>query len=134
MKRILTALLLINYCFITAMTPAYAYDALGGVDCGSRGSANSAVCKEKTNKNPLVGNDGILIKIADIIAYLAGAIAIIMILVGSFRFLTAGSDLSKSGRPDDDVENARGTIVNALIGLAVIILARTIINYVVTRL
>ena len=75
-----------------------------------------------------------MIKITDIIAYLAGAIAIIMILIGSFRFITAGSDVSKSGRPDDDVENAQRTVVNALIGLAIIILARTIINYVVLRI
>jgi len=132
MKSIVTSLV---FAVLLVMVPASALAApqpFGGIDCSE--APNSAVCKENTNKNPLTGNNGLLIKITNIIAYFAGAIAVVMILVGSFRFITAGSDVSKSGNPDNDVENARGTIVNALIGLAVIILARTIINYVVTRL
>lgn len=117
------------------LSPAtQAYDPYRGVECSGKARSSAVCVEERDRRNPLYGNDGILIKIADIIAYFAGAVAVIMILVGSFRFITAGSDVSKSGRPDDDVENAQRTIVNALIGLAVIILARTIINYVVTRL
>lgn len=131
-KNIATSLLIAIFLVATPGIALAAGQPFGGINCSE--APNSAVCKENTNKNPLTGNNGLLIKIADIVAYFAGAIAVIMILVGSFRFVTAGSDVSKSGRPDDDVENAQRTIVNALIGLAVIVLARTIINFVVTRL
>lgn len=134
--RLASIYLIITLLAITfASTPmAQAYNTYRGVDCSGK-AASSAICvEERDQRNPIFGDDGILLKIADIVAYFAGAIAVIMILVGSFRFITAGSDVSKSGNPDNDVDNARSTIVNALIGLAVIILARTIINYVVTRL
>ena len=131
-KNTLITFLLAAFTTIVPATAMAAPEPFGGINCAE--APNSAICKENTNKNPLTGNNGLLIKITDIIAYLAGAIAIIMILIGSFRFITAGSDVSKSGRPDDDVENAQRTVVNALIGLAIIILARTIINYVVLRI
>ncbi len=133
-KRIASAILLLSLCFFSVSLPVHAYNAFGGVDCKDPAAKNSTVCQEKTSRDPLTGNNGLLIKIANIIAYVAGAAAVIMILIGSIRFITSGSDISTQSRTDTDVESARNTIVNALIGLAVIILARTIINFVVLKL
>lgn len=109
----------------TTVMPVHAYDAYKGL-CNDPTARNSTVCKEKTTQNPLTGDDGVLIKIANIVAYFAGAIAVIMIIVAGIRFITANGD---SG----NISSARNTIIAALIGLAIIILARTIINYVVIR-
>lgn len=131
------ALLLIavlSSLFMTALPQTVsAFDSFGGVDCSGR-AANSAVCTDKDSGNPLFGPDGVLLKITNIVAFIAGAIAVIMILVGSIRFITSGSDISKGSRVDTDVEAARDTIVNALVGLAVIVLAKIIITYVITKL
>jgi len=101
------------------------------VDCGKAGS--SAVC-HPGNQNPLFGRGSVLINIVNIIAYVAGAAAIIVIIIGAIRFATAGSDTSKGGRVDDDVANARRTIANALIGLVVIALGKFLITYVLGKI
>jgi lysylphosphatidylglycerol synthetase-like protein (DUF2156 family) len=64
---------------------------------------------------------------------IAGAAAVIVILVSALRFALSGSDISTNSRTDTDVENARHTLVNALIGLAVIVLARQIILFVLGK-
>ncbi|HSX46178.1 MAG TPA: hypothetical protein VLG27_04230 [Candidatus Saccharimonadia bacterium] len=117
---------------LAAPVPAHAYNLFGGVDCSK--AANSTVCHDKgKNTNPLSGGNSLLLKITNIIAYIAGAAAVIVILVGAIRFITAGSDTSKGGRVDADVENARRSIASALIGLVIIVLAKLIITYLVNR-
>lgn len=108
------------------------FNLFSGVDCGKAGS--SAVCNRGRGGNPLVGPHGLLIDIANIIAYIAGAAAIILILIGAFKLVTSGSDTSKGGRVDDDVVEARRSIVNALVGLVIIVLAKTLIVYVIGKL
>lgn len=134
MKIFFFALLLAGLFFTVATSPSVsAFDPFGGVDCSGK-QAQSAVCKDKDSGDPLSGENGVLLKIANIVAYIAGGIAVIMILVGSIRFITSGSDISTNSRTDTDVEAARDTVVNALIGLAVIVLAKLLITFVVTRL
>ncbi|HSW37454.1 MAG TPA: hypothetical protein VLG37_03745 [Candidatus Saccharimonadales bacterium] len=111
---------------------AASWNPFGGVDCSQ--AADSAVCKDKTTTNPLVGSDGLLVKVTHIIAIVAGAAAVIMILIGAFRLITSGSDISNNSRTDEDVKNARNTIANALIGLAIIVLAQTIISFVLSKI
>lgn len=132
-KRFISSLVLAFMCLIAAPLTASAYQAYSGVQCSGE-AAKSAVCKDKTTKDPLTGDNGMLIKITNIIAFFAGAIAIIMIIVSAIRFTTSGSDISTGSRHDSDVEDARKTIANALIGLAVIIMARTIIVFVLNRI
>ncbi len=134
MRRFVRASLLtlgIGLLFAQA-TPVQAYDTYKGV-C-DRNADSSAVCQDKTNKNPLTGNDGLLINIANIVSYIAGAAAVIMIMLGAFKYVTSGSDMSTNTSTDNDVEEAKNMITAALIGLAIIVLARTIINYVILKL
>lgn len=111
---------------VVAPVSSYAIDSYNKV-CNDSGARGSTLCKSRTRSNPLSGNNGILIKITDIIAYLSGAIAIIMIIIAGIKFVTANGD-------SNAISDARGTIMSALIGLAVIILARTIINFVIGKL
>jgi hypothetical protein len=104
-------------------------------DVCSNGDANSSAVCNSTSKtdskgnpvNPLVGPDGLLLHIANIIAYIAGAAAIILIIVSGLRFITAGGDSNKAA-------SARATIVNALIGLVVIVLGTVLIDFVLSKL
>jgi hypothetical protein len=132
-RLLLLVATLFGIFYIAAPLTVGAFDPFGGVDCSGE-QGNTAVCSDQHSGNPIAGPDGVLIKITNIVAYIAGAIAVIMILVGSIRFITSGSDISTGSRTDTDVEAARDTIVNALIGLAVIILAKVIITYVITKL
>lgn len=62
--------------------------------------------------------------ITNIILYIMGAVAVIMIIIGGFRYVTAGGD---SG----SVTAAKNTILYAVIGLIVALLAYAIVNFVV---
>lgn len=62
--------------------------------------------------------------ITNVILFVLGAIAVIMIIIGGIRYVTSGGD---SG----SVTAAKNTILYAVIGLIVAILAYAIVNFVV---
>lgn len=117
--------LLITFSILAFQVMPLAGAATFDVNCTSIKAQNeSAVCNSRTSDDPLAGSDGLIIRIANIIAFVAGAAAIIMILVGSIQFITAGGDASNA-------KNARNTVLYALIGLAIVLLARSIVIFVV---
>ncbi|HEY8992707.1 MAG TPA: hypothetical protein VIM37_02545 [Candidatus Microsaccharimonas sp.] len=63
----------------------------------------------------------IALNVIEIALYLVGYIAIFFILYGGFQFLTGGSNASQ-------IEKARKTILNAVVGLVISIGAVVIVN------
>ena len=141
MRRFIMSLLLVTICFAAAPAAVLAFNPFNTNTVCTDNNKNSAAC-QSDNKNPLAydpndpnsSHSAILLKVANIIAYLAGAIAIIIIIAGGIKFITSGSDVSTGSRTDTDVEDARRMIASALVGLAIIILAKAIITYVISRL
>jgi hypothetical protein len=131
-RRFLLALGLSGMLLLAAPAAAGAsQDVLSGVDCGQ--AHDSAVCTDKTSSDPVTGSSGVLAKVTNFIAFIAGATAVIVILVSALRFVLSGSDVSTGSRTDTDVENARHTLANALIGLAIIALSRQIILFMLSK-
>ena len=100
----------------------------GKIDCASAThTANSAICKDSQNPgdNPLTGTNGIILNIANLIAIIAGVAAVIIIILGGLRLIQSG------GNPEN-VAGARRAIIYALVGIIVIVLARTILGLVIT--
>jgi hypothetical protein len=93
--------------------------------CGYTGAAGSPVCST-SSADPLTGKNGIIVKATNIIALVAGVAAVIMIIVSGIKFITSQGDPSS-------VAEARKTIIYTAVGLVVIVLARTIITYVVSK-
>jgi len=62
--------------------------------------------------------------VVNILLYIIGAIAVIMIIFGAIRYTTSGGDSSH-------VKAAKDTILYAVVGLVVAILAYAIVNFVV---
>lgn len=112
--------------FISA-SQTLAYDPYAGIDCSKYTDPKTApsICKVDSS-DPLTGANGTLIKVASIVAYIAGAAAVILIVISSIRFVTSAGDAAK-------VKKARDTIIYSLVGIVVIVLARTIIVYIVNR-
>lgn len=140
MRRLAMSLALATICLAAAPATAMAFNPFGGGSCTAN-TSDSAACKATSNNplaydpnDPTSAHSAILLKVTNIIAYLAGAIALIMIIVSAVRFVTSGSDVSTGSRTDTDVEDARRSLAGALIGLAIIILAKAIITYVIKRL
>ena len=133
-RRLILSLFLFAAFLTVVPTTAAAFDPFGHA-CNSN-TSNAVACKTDRGSDSIVaqGPKVLLLNITDVVAYITGALAVIMIVVGALRFITSGSDVSTGSRHDADVEEARRTIAGALIGLLVIILARTIIFYVINKL
>ena len=72
----------------------------------------------------LFGNAGVFTTISNVLLFIVGAIAVIMIVIGGLRYVVSGGDSSQ-------VQAAKNTILYALIGVIVAILAYAAVNFVV---
>jgi hypothetical protein len=88
---------------------------LGGIGEGSQGNGT---CDDSG-----VGNT--ISEIVSILSYVAGAIAVIMIMVAGVKYTTSGGDSNK-------VTNAKSTLIYALIGVAIAALAQVLVHYVLS--
>ncbi len=97
----------------------------GGATAGSNVSS-SAFCKDTQTTNPIIGTNGVLNDVINIITAIAGFVAVIMIIVAGLQMITS------SGKPEK-ISSARNTIIYASVGLIVIALARIIIGFIISR-
>lgn len=123
----LLAVLTIVASFTLVPQPAFAADVLNGINCNSATVSKSAICQDKTTANPVSGKNGLLLKIVRIIAIVAGTTAVIIIILAGFQYLLSAGDATKA-------TNARNSLLYALVGLLVIVLAQSIISFVIKKL
>ncbi len=95
-----------------------------GVSGGISGGASTA----KGNNQPdnLEGQEGIFKKVTDVLLFLAGAVAVIVLIIGGIRYVISSGD---SGQ----VQSAKNTILYAVVGLVVVIMAYAIVNFVINQ-
>ncbi len=70
--------------------------------------------------------NNLLTKIINVISLLVGVVAVIMIIIGGFRYITSGGDTTKVG-------SAKNTILYGLIGLVIVALAQVIVRFVLKQ-
>ena len=75
----------------------------------------------------LFGSGGIITKLTNVLLFLAGALSVVMIIVGGLRYAVSGGD---SGA----VTTAKNTILYAIVGLVIAMLAFALINFVLSAL
>ena len=66
-------------------------------------------------------------KIMNIVFEIMGALAVLMIVIGGFRYIVSGTN-------PDSVSASKRMIIYSLVGLLVIAFAATIVNFVVDKL
>jgi uncharacterized membrane protein len=120
MKRFVIALLITAGLFAAAISPspalaAPADDACAGIKAagGTCGSGDTASA----------GFERIIKTVVDILSVIVGAVAVIMIIVGGFRYVISGGD-------SNGVSGAKNTIMYAIIGLVVVLFAQVIVAFV----
>lgn len=79
-----------------------------------------------TTNDPLTGSNGTLTKVTNVVGFVAGVVAVVMIIIGGFRFVISRGDSAKA-------VTARQTIMYSVIGLIVIVFAREIVIFVLSR-
>ena len=72
----------------------------------------------------LFGPSGVFKTITDVLLFLIGAISVIMLIYGGFRYVVSGGESGK-------VSDAKNTILYAVVGIVVSILAYAVVNFVI---
>ena len=63
----------------------------------------------------------LIVGIVNIMLLFAGSIAVIFVIVGGYQYVTSGGN-------EEQAEKGRKTLVNAIIGIVIIVLAYVVIN------
>ena len=81
-------------------------------------------CSQPNNTpTNLIGNGGIVNTIVNVFLFLVGLLCVIMIIFGGFRYVTSSGDKQK-------VDSAKNTILYAIVGLIVALIAWALVNWV----
>ncbi len=96
------------------------------VDCSNAKMKESSVCNTDMS-DPLTGENGLLLKAVNVMAYIGGVGAVILIIISGINFMTSGGDANKAA-------TARKILLDTVIGLLIIILAKAIVTWVVLKL
>ena len=108
-------------------SPAGAQDIEKNLQCGAnlKFSMADGSCEVDNNGNT-ERIDQIVSQVINLLSLAVGVVAVIMIIVGGFKYITSGGD---SG----NVTGAKNTILYAVVGLIVVALAQVIVRFVVDR-
>jgi hypothetical protein len=129
-RRLAMALTLLTMCLMAAPLSATAasFNPLGA-GCDQPQAQSSTVCSsgQPTTDDPISGSNGILVHATHIVAFIAGAAAVILLILGGIRYITSGGDPA-------DIKTAKDTVVYALVGLVVIAVADALVTFVADKL
>ncbi len=118
MKSVFKLVLSILICGMVALT------GLGNTASAMslKEGAEAARCDDYC-PSELFGDDGVFKQITNTILYIVGIIAVIMLIVGGIKYLISGGDSKK-------VTDAKNTVLYAIIGIVISILAFSIVNFI----
>ncbi len=84
----------------------------------------AASAKGVDQASNLFGATGTFSTITNVMLFLIGAISVIMLIIGGIRYVVSGGDSTA-------VQNAKNTILYAIVGVVVAILAYAVVNFVI---
>lgn len=121
-KLIITTLILASLFSIGSASAAVptTVSSFVGDACGALSSTvSSSGC---SNKN---GIKNIVREVVNVLSYFIGIIAVIMIIISGFRYILSAGD-------SNAVAAAKNTLIYALVGLAIAVLAQVLVHDVLT--
>ena len=103
--------------------------ACDGIQQSIAQGVNDAVgdngCQTSSQGN--VSLQDIASKIVNLLSVIVGVVAVIMIIVGGFRYIA-------SGGASDKVSGAKNTLIYAIVGLIIVALAQFIVHFVLSNI
>jgi hypothetical protein len=70
--------------------------------------------------------DSALGNVINLLSLVVGIVAVIMIIIGGFRYITSGGD-------SNGISSAKNTILYAIVGLVIAVLAQIIVRFVLAK-
>jgi len=89
----------------------------GAQQAGATNGAKAG-CGNDNSIGTIAGN------IVNLLSLVIGAVAVIMIIYGGFRYITSGGE-------SNGVSSAKNTLIYAIIGLVIVVLAQIIVHFVI---
>jgi Type IV secretion system pilin len=135
LKKIKSHLLIIT-SILTLAVPVIAPAAMASAACStntatqiSDGASQAGGDPNQNCASTGVDSTGIghlASSIVNIFSIVVGAVAVIMIIYGGFRYITSGGDSNAVG-------GAKNTLIYAIIGLVIVALAQVIVHFVLNQ-
>lgn len=116
--------ILVSLGIMTLLIPVSTAGAIDVFKDCTGSNANTAVCK--AGKGEQDAGKGLIKNIINTLMLLLGAICTIMIVIGGLRYTTSNGD-------SNQVASAKNTILYAVIGLVVAILASLIVGFIIDQ-
>ena len=110
-----------SFAVAALMLVVFAAPMVGAFDGSIQSGAASARGNDQTDQ--LFGSTGIFKTITNVLLFILGAISVIMIIIGGLRYVISGGNSTA-------VTAAKNTILYAIVGVVVALLAYAIINFV----
>lgn len=121
-KLFMIAALVLSFAIFV---PAYAAPIDPFTPCSA--TSDSDVCNAVGAGGGLFGPNSIWNNILNILTYVVGAIAVLMIIIGAIRYGLSGGD-------QGSVTAAKNTIIYALVALIIAVMANALVNFVLTNI
>ena len=93
---------------------------------GTGGTTNNPASGACTGVDETSKVNNLITTIINVFSVVVGIVAVVMIIVGGFRYITSGGDSTK-------VTSAKNTLLYAIIGLVVVALAQIIVKFVLNK-
>lgn len=94
-----------------------------GTNAAATGNQNNN-CSVNDNGRDTISN--LASKVVNIFSLIVGAVAVVMIIYGGFRYITSGGDSNSVG-------TAKNTLIYAIIGLIIVAVAQVIVHFVLSN-
>lgn len=128
LKKLLSTALMVPAFALGVGLFAGAVPAYAAFDQGLQDGANAAQGTDQQGDAASLfgegGQGGIFRTITNVMLFIIGAISVIMLIVGGVRYVVSGGDSTK-------VADAKNTILYAIVGVVVAILAYAVVNFVI---
>ncbi len=123
-KRSLQGLLIVPVLALGASValPLVSDTSVNAQSGGLKGGADSA--KGEDQQTDLFGDGGVFQTITNVLLFIIGAISVIMLIIGGIRYTVSNGDAAA-------VTSAKNTILYAVIGIVIAILAYALVNFVI---
>ena len=124
-KKTILKIFAIGLVLLTPLALPLAAEAQINWSGGVGGGSNSA--RGESQPTEIFTDGGVFAQFTNILLYLIGAISVIMIIFGGFRYIT-------SGGKSENITAAKNTIMYAVIGIIIALLSYAIVNFVITAI
>lgn len=108
---------------LSVSVPIYAQNIDNSLSCGASIEFERGANCPTTTGGPVNQIERLIRNIVDILSTIVGIVAVIMIIIGGFKYITSAGD-------SNNVASAKNTIIYALVGLIIVALAQVIVRFV----